>query len=66
MASLACLAAAAIPVSSARAQLPTFPAGHPTQEIDHVLVRGGLRVTDVHVGTTTASDHAPLAVTLRG
>jgi endonuclease/exonuclease/phosphatase family metal-dependent hydrolase len=45
---------------------PTFPADRPVKEIDHVLVFGGLRVTDVRVGTTTASDHAPVSVTLRG
>jgi endonuclease/exonuclease/phosphatase family metal-dependent hydrolase len=42
----------------------TFPADRPVQQIDHVLVLGGLRVSDVHVGTTTASDHAPVAATL--
>ena len=42
----------------------TFPADRPTKEIDHVLVRGGLTASDPSVGTTTASDHAPLAVTL--
>jgi endonuclease/exonuclease/phosphatase family metal-dependent hydrolase len=42
----------------------TFPADRPMQEIDHVLVLGGLRVSGVHVGTTTASDHAPVAATL--
>ena len=42
----------------------TFPADHPVQQIDHVLLRGGLRVADVHVGTTTASDHAPVAATI--
>ena len=42
----------------------TFPADQPVQQIDHVLVLGGLRVSDVHVGTTTASDHAPVAATL--
>ncbi|MEV7627117.1 endonuclease/exonuclease/phosphatase family protein [Actinoplanes sp. NPDC089786] len=46
--------------------VPTFPAGNPVEEIDHILVLGGLRVTDVRVGTTTASDHAPVAVTLEG
>ncbi|MEV6490272.1 endonuclease/exonuclease/phosphatase family protein [Actinoplanes sp. NPDC051633] len=46
--------------------VPTFPADHPVEEIDHVLVTDGLRVTDVRVGTTTASDHAPVAVTLQG
>ena len=46
--------------------VPTFPADHPVEEIDHVLVLGGLRVTDVRVGTTTASDHAPVSVTLQG
>jgi len=35
------------------------------QQIDHVLLLGGLRVVDVHVGTTTASDHAPVAATIR-
>lgn len=43
----------------------TFPADRPTKEIDHVLVRGGFTASDPSVGTTTASDHAPLAVTLR-
>jgi len=42
----------------------TFPADRPVQQIDHVLVLGGLRVAAVHVGTTTASDHAPVAATL--
>jgi endonuclease/exonuclease/phosphatase family metal-dependent hydrolase len=45
--------------------LPTFPADRPTKEIDHVLVRGGLTASEPSVGTTTASDHAPVAVTLR-
>jgi endonuclease/exonuclease/phosphatase family metal-dependent hydrolase len=45
--------------------LRTFPADRPTKEIDHVLVRGGLTASEPSVGTTTASDHAPLAVTLR-
>jgi len=44
--------------------VPTFPADRPTKQIDHVLVRGGLTASDPSVGTTTASDHAPLAVTL--
>jgi endonuclease/exonuclease/phosphatase family metal-dependent hydrolase len=42
----------------------TFPADRPMQQIDHVLLLGGLRVVDVHVGTTTASDHAPVAATV--
>lgn len=45
--------------------LPTFPADRPVKQIDHVLVRGALTAADPSVGTTTASDHAPLAVTLR-
>ena len=42
----------------------TFPSDAPVKEIDHVLVRGGLATSDVVVGETTASDHAPVAVTL--
>ncbi|GAB3839261.1 endonuclease/exonuclease/phosphatase family protein [Dactylosporangium cerinum] len=44
--------------------LPTFPADHPTRQIDHVLVRGGLTASEPVVGSSAASDHAPLAVTL--
>ncbi|GAA3296311.1 endonuclease/exonuclease/phosphatase family protein [Dactylosporangium vinaceum] len=43
--------------------LPTFPADHPVEEIDHVLVNG-LTCADVHVGTAVTSDHALLAATL--
>jgi endonuclease/exonuclease/phosphatase family metal-dependent hydrolase len=42
----------------------TFPADRPVQQIDHVLVRGGLSGADVVVPRTAASDHAPVAVTL--
>ncbi len=42
----------------------TFPADRPVQQIDHVLVLGGLRASDVHVGRITASDHAAVAATL--
>jgi endonuclease/exonuclease/phosphatase family metal-dependent hydrolase len=42
----------------------TFPADRPVQQIDHVLVAGGLTGADVVVLRTTASDHAPVAVTL--
>ncbi|GIJ44027.1 hypothetical protein Val02_09130 [Virgisporangium aliadipatigenens] len=44
--------------------LRTFSADRPTEEIDHVLARGGLTASEPSVGTTTASDHAPIAVTL--
>ncbi|MFI5914923.1 endonuclease/exonuclease/phosphatase family protein [Dactylosporangium sp. NPDC051541] len=43
--------------------VPTFPADHPVEEIDHVLVRG-LTCTDVHVGSAVTSDHALVAATL--
>ena len=42
--------------------VPTFPASAPRIRIDHVAVGGGLRIVDVAVGETPASDHRPLIV----
>ena len=35
----------------------------PVLPLDHVLVRGGVQVHDVHAGTDTGSDHLPIFVT---
>jgi endonuclease/exonuclease/phosphatase family metal-dependent hydrolase len=44
---------------------PTWPSWDPAEHIDHVLVSDDLRVTDVAVPRTLASDHLPVFVTLR-
>ena len=31
--------------------------------LDHVLVRGGVQVHEIHAGTDTGSDHLPVFVT---
>jgi endonuclease/exonuclease/phosphatase family metal-dependent hydrolase len=43
----------------------TWPAWHPHSQVDHVLVRGLLRVADTKVLGPVGSDHLPLRVTLR-
>ncbi len=35
----------------------------PVLPLDHVLVRGGVQVHDIHAGTDTGSDHLPIFVT---
>jgi endonuclease/exonuclease/phosphatase family metal-dependent hydrolase len=42
----------------------TFPADHPTEEIDHVFTTPNLGVTDATVPDGTGSDHRAVAVTL--
>ncbi|MBW9204429.1 endonuclease/exonuclease/phosphatase family protein [Mumia sp. zg.B17] len=43
---------------------PTSPADRPTARIDHLLVTGDLTATDPAVGTSQASDHRPVLVTV--
>lgn len=45
--------------------LPTDPAGHPTQQIDHVIGSPGMRGSDAHAPATRLSDHLPVVVDLR-
>ena len=42
----------------------TFPASKPRIRIDHVAVGGGLRIADVQIHESAASDHRPLVVEL--
>lgn len=44
--------------------LPTSPADHPREQIDHVFVSPGITAADVAAPPGTASDHLPVAVTL--
>ncbi|WP_329108279.1 endonuclease/exonuclease/phosphatase family protein [Micromonospora sp. NBC_01699] len=44
--------------------LPTSPADHPVEQIDHVFVAGGLGASEVAAVPGTASDHLAVAVTL--
>jgi len=44
---------------------PTWPCWGPHSQIDHVLVRGGVVVSEVMVPRLGASDHLPLRVRLR-
>ncbi|MEV4630162.1 endonuclease/exonuclease/phosphatase family protein [Micromonospora sp. NPDC049523] len=44
--------------------LPTSPADDPVEQIDHVLVAGGVTTTEVTVVRSTASDHLAVAATL--
>jgi endonuclease/exonuclease/phosphatase family metal-dependent hydrolase len=41
---------------------PTYPAGSPRTDIDHVLLSSGLRPVEVSVRSTKMSDHAALVV----
>lgn len=43
---------------------PTYPADAPERRIDHILVTSDLTTTDPYIGTSTASDHLPVAVTV--
>ncbi|MGH2929331.1 MAG: endonuclease/exonuclease/phosphatase family protein [Solirubrobacteraceae bacterium] len=42
----------------------TWPAWRPHSQVDHVLVRGGLRIAGATVLPTAGSDHLPIRVTL--
>ncbi|HEX6341270.1 endonuclease/exonuclease/phosphatase family protein [Umezawaea sp.] len=44
----------------------TYPAGAPTERLDHVAVSRGYRVLDVRVPDTTASDHLPVVARVAG
>ena len=43
----------------------TYPAKHPHSQIDHVLVRGGIRVLGGEVLAETPSDHRPIRARLQ-
>lgn len=43
---------------------PTYPSWDPRLQVDQVIVRGGVRVREVRVGTSATSDHLPLLATL--
>ena len=43
----------------------TYPANHPHSQIDHVLVRGGIRVLGGEVLAETPSDHRPIRARLQ-
>ncbi len=43
----------------------TFPAGHPHSQIDHILVRGGVRSLGGEVLAATPSDHRPVRARLQ-
>jgi len=45
--------------------LPTDPADHPTQQIDHVIGSPGMRGSHAHAVATRLSDHLPIVVDLR-
>jgi endonuclease/exonuclease/phosphatase family metal-dependent hydrolase len=45
--------------------LPTDPAGHPAQQIDHVIGSPGMRGSHAHAPATTLSDHLPVVVDIR-
>ena len=45
--------------------LPTDPADHPRQQIDHVIGSPGMRGSHAHAPATTLSDHRPVVVDLR-
>ncbi|GLZ31422.1 hypothetical protein Lesp02_36100 [Lentzea sp. NBRC 105346] len=49
---------------AAKRPLNTWPAGSPTQQLDHVFVSEDLDVGDVVTERTNASDHLPVAVTV--
>ncbi len=51
--------------SAAGGPVATFPSQAPTRHIDHVLVSPGFIGTDASIVRTTASDHLPVAVTVR-
>lgn len=42
----------------------TYPAWQPRVQVDQLLVRGGVRISDIAVATRTSSDHLPLVATL--
>lgn len=44
---------------------PTYPADDPTVRLDHVLITPDLEASDPEIAPVTASDHLPVAVTLR-
>jgi len=44
--------------------LPTAPADHPDEQIDHILVSPEIVVTDVAAPRTESSDHLPVAATV--
>lgn len=44
---------------------PTFPAVRPRRRIDSIWVRDDIRVDELTVGATTASDHRPVVAALR-
>jgi endonuclease/exonuclease/phosphatase (EEP) superfamily protein YafD len=49
----------------ALAEAPTFPAGAPTRQLDHILLRGSLPdVSDVDSPKLPLSDHRPLVADL--
>ena len=43
---------------------PTFPSWSPVAQLDHVLVRGALTMTELQVGPAGPSDHLPLTATI--
>lgn len=62
------VAATALEPATARTFRPTWPSGLPWPlrvPIDHVLLGGGVRCSEVIVGDSFASDHLPLAADLR-
>jgi endonuclease/exonuclease/phosphatase family metal-dependent hydrolase len=44
---------------------PTFPSWQPVAQLDHLLVRGDVTLTDLRVGPLGPSDHLPLCGTVR-
>lgn len=60
----ALLGAGLVDALAADRPLPTSPADNPVEQIDHVLVAGGVTATEVTVVRSTASDHLAVAVTL--
>jgi endonuclease/exonuclease/phosphatase family metal-dependent hydrolase len=43
---------------------PTFPSWKPVTQLDHLLVRGAVGLTDLRVGPVGPSDHLPLSATV--